>query len=734
MPGRRVLATLAAAAIAVPVAAAVHGCTAATNRAAAPALASAPTSSADMTGRVIYQLVTDRFYDGDPSNDNPSSSPNLNSADHSNWILYWGGDFAGVTAKMQYLKDLGVGAIWISPPVQNVDVPVPVNGVNQAGYHGYWAMDYYVPEPHFGSWAAFDTMVSTAHADGIKVIMDWAANHTSPEDVSNAAYAKDGALYQNGTKLSEYDADPNGWFHHNGGGSDDEDLYQAQYENLFNLADLNQENASVDAYLKGALDTWLGHGVDGIRMDTVKHMTTGWLTNYDDHVYAQHSVFTFGEWADTSDAYLFPNEAKFANTVGQSVQSFNLNNAIRTAFASGGSMTALDAAVSLDATDLTYPNQLVTSVDTQDSSRFLSVNNNTNLFDEATLFALTTQGIPSIYYGDEQYLHNDTTNSSGQVGGDPYDRPMMSSWNENTTNVTIIKDMSALRALNPALRYGSSTQRWLNSDVYIYERRFYNNVVLVAINKGGSSYDITGLNTALPAGTYTDVLGGALGGGSLTVSAGSNGNNPATAFTLGAGRAAVWSFVDGTASMPQVGNVGPTLGHAGDTIAVTGAHFGSTAGSVTVGGAAAAAQYWSDTEVDLTVPTGAAPGVDQVVVTNSAGTASNGIAYRVDSGNQVPVTFQVDNATTNPGDEIYLSGSVAELGNWSPSPSVAPGQLVCPDYPTWFTVASVPAGAAIQFKFVKVTSSGAVTWEGGANHTYTVPASGEGTVEVSWQN
>lgn len=700
-----------------------------------PALSSTPVSTGDMTGDVIYQLITDRFYDGDTSNDNPSSSPGLYSSDHSDWQLYWGGDFAGVTAKMQYLADLGVGAIWISPPVQNVNLPVVDNGQSSAGYHGYWGMDFYVPEPHFGSWNDFDAMVSAAHSKGIKVIMDWAVNDTSPEDVNNPSYGVDGALKENGTTLSEYDNDPNGYFHHNGGISNYQDPYQVEYENLFNLADLAQENPSVTNYLQGAVDTWLSHGVDGIRMDAVKHMPGGWLKGYIDHIYNSHSLFTFGEWADPSSAALWPNEVKFANTDGQSLENIDLNTAERDVFANNASMSELDSAISREQSSFNWANDLVNLVDDQDESRFLSVNNNTTLFDQATVVNMTTPGIPSIYYGDEQYMHNDTTNSSGQVGGDPYNRPMMSSFSETTRNFGLVQALSALRKSNPALRYGSSTQRWINNDVYVYERKFYNDVVLVAVNKSTSTnYALTGLETSLPPGTYSDQLGNALGGGTLTVNNGSGGNNPTGPYTLNAGQAAVWSYVAPSQSTPQVGNVGPTMGHSGDVVAVTGANFGSSAGTVTVGGVAATVNYWSPSEVDLTIPSGAAAGTDQIVVTSSGGVAGNSIAYHVESGTQVPVTFTVTGTSTSPGDEIYLAGNDDELGNWSTDTSVAIGPLLDPNYPTWFSMASVPAGATVQYKFFIKKADGSIVWEGGSNHTYTAPTSGTGSVSVAWQN
>ena len=187
---------------------------------AATTVGSTPVSTGDMTNDVIYQLLTDRFVDGSTANDDPSGSTGLSDTSHTNWQLYWGGDFAGVTSRMQYLADLGVGAIWISPPVQNVNKSVGTGSAASAGYHGYWGMDFYVPEPHFGSWADFDAMVSAAHAKGIKVVMDWAPNHSSPEDVNNASYGVDGVLKKNGVVQSEYDNDPGGFFHHNGGVSE----------------------------------------------------------------------------------------------------------------------------------------------------------------------------------------------------------------------------------------------------------------------------------------------------------------------------------------------------------------------------------------------------------------------------------------------------------------------------------------------------------------------------------
>src|SRR5665213_2242746 len=84
--------------------------------------ASANTEAADFKHDIIYQIITDRFFDGNTANDNPAQSSGLYDATRSNWKAYWGGDLAGIQQKMSYIAGMGVTAIWISPPVDNENV------------------------------------------------------------------------------------------------------------------------------------------------------------------------------------------------------------------------------------------------------------------------------------------------------------------------------------------------------------------------------------------------------------------------------------------------------------------------------------------------------------------------------------------------------------------------------------------------------------------------------------
>ncbi|MGB0122767.1 MAG: alpha-amylase family glycosyl hydrolase, partial [Silvibacterium sp.] len=231
----------------------------------------------DFKKQVIYQIITDRFYDGDPSNNDPPQSRGMYDSTKTNWQAYWGGDFAGIQAKLPYLKKMGVTAIWISPSVDNINVPMmgpdgkPIPYLF-APYHGYINRDFMRVEEHFGSsrndWKAFDAMTAAAHADGIKIILDF-----SPNDSNLINTAAHGALYDNGKLLATYGHDPQGMFHHEGTLTDINDAYQVQYYNVFGLADLNEDNPTIDRYIKDSIHQFQDHGVDAVRLDAVKHIT-----------------------------------------------------------------------------------------------------------------------------------------------------------------------------------------------------------------------------------------------------------------------------------------------------------------------------------------------------------------------------------------------------------------------------------------------------------------------------
>lgn len=666
---------------------------------------------------VIYQIITDRFLDGNPSN-NPTGS----IFDKSNLRKYHGGDWQGIINKINdnYFTNMGVTALWISPPVENITSLEPTN--DSASYHGYWASDFFKTNPAFGSASDFKTLISTAHAKNIKIIIDFVPNHTSTAEYRGYTFPDDGRLFRNGTLISSFSNDTEGIFNHLSW-SDFSTLENGIYHSLYGLADLNHMNSTVDTYMKDAINQWIDWGVDGIRVDAVKHMAKGWQKNWLSSIYSHKPVFIFGEWYNGGTAG-DADMTDFTNNSGMNLLDFRFANALRNVIGGSGSMYDLDAVISATASDFDEVNNQVTFIDNHDQSRFFSLSSSSNKVDQAYAVMLTSRGVPTVYYGTEQYMSGTT---------DPYNRGDMTSFNTSSKAYTVISKLAPLRKTNPAMSYGDTKQRWINNDVYIYERQFGNSVALIAVNKSTiSNYNIIGLNTALPAGTYKDVLDGTLNGNGITVS----GTGSVTAFDLGAGEVGVWQYT-GVETSPKIGNIAPSMAIPANTITIDGRGFGNTAGSVQIGSNKATIESWSDEEIKAVIPSMKA-GIYNVTVISSGNVTSNiSDRFEVLSGPQVAVRFKVNNATTSYGSNVYLAGNVPELGNWSISGAIGPlfnssGSIGT--YPTWFYDVNVPAGTTISYKFLKKDSSGNVTWEGGSAHTITTPVSGTDTVSVDWQN
>lgn len=670
---------------------------------------------------VIYQIVTDRFADGDPSN-NPSW--NAYSPTHTDLKLYHGGDWRGIINKINdgYFAGMGVSALWISQPVENIYSVINYSGVNSTAYHGYWARDFKRTNPAFGSMSDFQELVDTAHAQNIKVIIDFAPNHTSPASETQPSFAENGRLYDNGNLIAGYTGDTQGIFHHNKG-TDFSSLEDGIYRNLYDLADINHHNNRTDAYFKESIKLWLDMGIDGIRVDAVKHMPAGWQKNWMAYIAGYQPVFTFGEWflgAGEHD----PNNIDFANESGMSLLDFSFGQKVRQVFRDNtDNMYGLNNMLVETQSDYTHIHDQVTFIDNHDMDRF-KLGNNDRRLEQALAFTLTSRGVPAIYYGTEQYMTGN---------GDPNNRAFMTSYSTDTPAYKIIGKLAPLRKSNPAIAYGTTEERWMNNDVYIYERNFGDSTALVAINRSTTvSASVSGLQTSLPAGTYEDELDGLLNGNSISV----NSTGAVTAFNLPAGAAAVWQYTTDQTT-PIIGNIGTDLGKAGTTLTIDGRGFGEAKGTVYFGTTAVTGSQiidWEDSQIQVIVPA-ATPGPQSIKVSTASALNSNSYdSFNLLAGDQVSVRFIVKNANTAYGENVYLTGNTAELGNWNPDQAIGPffNQIITA-YPSWYYDVSVPAGTELQFKFMKRNGT-TTTWENGSNHTYTAPTSGVGTVIVDWQS
>jgi len=452
----------------------------------------------------IYFLVVDRFYDGDPEN-SEGPNPELYDPEGKDWGKYWGGDLQGVIDKLDYLKDMGVTAVWLTPLFEQVEALF----IEQAAIHGYWIKDFKRLNPRFIAKGdnpsinqtqetkdtIFDKLVYELHQRNMKLVLDIVCNHSNP-DFSG----KKGELYDDGVKIADFNDDKDNWYHHYGEVQNWEDEWQVQNCELSGLATFNENNIAYRNYIKSAIKQWLDRGVDALRVDTVKHMPIWFWQEFNADILTHRpDVFIFGEWIYSDPRN--ERSVEFVNESGMTILDFGLCVAIREVLGKGA-----EAGFSLvqDVLDLDFhyygATELITFIDNHDMPRFQSLNPDPEMLRVAICLIMTTRGIPCIYYGTEQYLHNDT-----EGGNDPYNRPMMEKWDTDSPIYRDVRLLSGLRRLNPAISMGSQWQKYLTPDVYCYVRRYRDSLVFVAMNRG-NSVTLEEVDTELPDGEHTEVL------------------------------------------------------------------------------------------------------------------------------------------------------------------------------------------------------------------------------------
>ncbi|WP_163508559.1 alpha-amylase family glycosyl hydrolase [Fodinicola acaciae] len=267
----------------------------------------------DLAGEKFYFVMPDRFANGDTGNDTAgvAGDRTVNGFDPTDKGWYHGGDLAGLTRRIDYVKDLGTTAIWMTPMFRNRWVQGEGAG-QSAGYHGYWTTDFTQLDPHFGTTADMTAFIAAAHARGMKVFFDIVANHTADViDYAQHQYSyRDKASFPykdaNGRPFDDRDyvnkpfpkltassfpytpvfRQPSdatvkvpAWLndvtlYHNRGDS----TFQgesSQYGDFAGLDDLFTENPVVRAGMIRIFELWIDRlKIDGYRVDTVKHVNT----------------------------------------------------------------------------------------------------------------------------------------------------------------------------------------------------------------------------------------------------------------------------------------------------------------------------------------------------------------------------------------------------------------------------------------------------------------------------
>lgn len=347
----------------------------------------------DWDEAVIYFAVTDRFFDGDASNNDAYGVGDYNVGEKGG-SSYHGGDFAGLNQKLDYLKDLGVNTIWITPIVENITEDQHDNETDTAtyGYHGYWASDFTKLNKHLGKEQQFKALLDAAHSKGMKIMVDVVLNHAGygREDYFNSILTD-----ADGNSISMI-RDSNNTI-----SGDD------KYDSLSDLPDFVTENKAVTDQLVTWQTEWMSkYSIDYYRVDTVKHVeTTTWAAfknsltkvNPDFKMIGEYSGAGYANNAGelgtgTMDALLDFDFNDFAqNFVTGNISSVEnslqkRNNAINNTSVMGSFLSSHD--------EDTLQYKLVNESKISEEEAY-------NLMKVAATLQITAKGQPVLYYGEE---------------------------------------------------------------------------------------------------------------------------------------------------------------------------------------------------------------------------------------------------------------------------------------------------------------------------------------------
>jgi glycosidase len=491
------------------------------------------TTPAWLQGAVVYEIFADRFRNGDPSNDPcrpvcPVFYANIPAILHPTWNEpvedsratgffnrdFFGGDLQGVTEKLDYLKSLGVDAIWLTPIFKS------------RSNHRYDTDDYMQVDPYLGGDAAYAKLLSAAHARGIKIILDGVFNHTS----SDSRYFDKYHRYPYVVGACESASSPyRNWYSITGDCSD-----YAKFAGLDTLPQLNHANSAVADFVYSVTRRW---APDGWRLDAAQEIGHRWWADFRRNV---NGPLIAEDTAGPVDASPYLSGTEFDGVMNYRFRQAALGFARTTTFTdSSGSIrpltgTQLDHALKAILADYPRAASAVSFnlVDSHDTNRVRFVLNEDADFEIsrarqqlAALLQFTSFGAPMIYYGDETGFYVPGKNGFG----DPYNRATFP-WPDTTPNPPFeggvdprmgdyYARLAAIRHGLPALRTGTLTTLFTNANVYGFARvSAPDKPVLVVLNKGAqpASVDVP-VRGLYPNGT---VLRDQKGGFQTTVAAG----------------------------------------------------------------------------------------------------------------------------------------------------------------------------------------------------------------------
>ena len=449
---------------------------------------------------VVYLIMSDRFVDGDESNN--STTDTQEKADKSNVNGRWGGDIQGIINSFDHISKLGCTAIW----------PTPMLGDDEAAwsYHGYACSDYYHIDPRYGSNELYAEMVQKAHAKGLKILMDMVPNHcgaahwwmkdlpyqdwinqfpefTNTNNVFTANYDINASEYDR--KLSN-----RGWFDHP-------------------MPDMNLENPDLLKYFQQWAIWWIEYAdLDGLRVDTYPYIEkipgSMWLKAIREEY---PNINIVGEcWTRPAPAVAYwQSGAKNFDGFDSylpTVMDFPVEEAIRQALENdgnywGGGLTKVYDALTMDYMYADV-NKLLTFLGNHDMARITDVVKDKDLRRVKLGYVLlaTMRGIPQVLYGDEYAM---TSANKEDVGNHSYLRAPLPQGDEVTAQMQDMYDFQSKlfqwRKNEPVLHWGKTIHFLSRNNTYAFFR--YNEKEAVFVFANGAEEART-----IPTDTYAEIL------------------------------------------------------------------------------------------------------------------------------------------------------------------------------------------------------------------------------------
>ncbi len=518
----------------VVLAVAAAGCTTgpvrtATGAAGAGAMPTYVGTTEPFASEAVYFVVTDRFVDGDPTNNHEAQGgdpwgtfdrPIVDPEGRRGNIGYLGGDFAGIAAHADTIAGMGFTAIWLTPIVDNPDEAfsggVPVGAgfpadQGKTGYHGYWGVNFYRVDEHLESsnlsFADLARQLSDEH--GLKTVLDVVCNHGSPSFTMPVDQPKFGELYdEHGHLVADHrnlhptELDPNDPLH----------AFFHRETDIGELSNFDETNPAVLEYFVGAYLKWIGQGAAALRIDTIKHMPHPFWRAFSDRIHAVHpGLFMFAESWNYNAAEIA--EHTWSRNGGISVLDFPGRQKMNDVFADGADYAEIVEYLHLDDGLYRNPYELMIFYDNHDMPRMAA---DADGFIDANNWLFTSRGIPVVYYGSETAFRAGAPEHGGNRDYYGAERVTQSAGHPVREALTAI---AQIRRNSPALQRGLQVGLGFGRDsaafLRVYQQDGVAQTALVLLNKGETPATIT-IDRFLSPGDWRDAATGQV----VTVGAG----------------------------------------------------------------------------------------------------------------------------------------------------------------------------------------------------------------------